>query len=90
MMTLMLNLKKIFFTLFVYSIFLLTISHAEIVKKVDVQGNERISKETILIYGDISIGKNYERSDINLIIKKLFDSKFFSNISVKFNSLLSF
>ena len=83
MMTLMLNFKKIFFTIFIYNIFLISASYAEVIKKVDVQGNERISKETILIYGDVSIGKNYETSDLNLIIKKLFESNFFSNISVK-------
>ena len=31
----------------------------EIVNKVEVKGNERISAETILIFGDIIIGKNY-------------------------------
>jgi len=83
MITLMFNFKKIFFTVFIYNIFLISTSYAEVINKVDVQGNERISKETILIYGDVSIGKNYEKSDLNSIIKKLFDSNFFSNISVK-------
>ena len=36
-----------------------------------------------MIFGDISIGKNYETSDVNLLIKKLYESNFFSNISVK-------
>jgi len=65
-------------------------SYAEIVEKVEVNGNERISLETIVIYGDISIGKNYERNDINLLIKKLYQTTFFSNISVELqNGLLS-
>ena len=36
-----------------------------------------------MVFGDVSIGKNYERSDVNLLIKKLYESNFFSNISVK-------
>ena len=58
-------------------------SYSEVVDKVDVQGNERISLETIIIFGDITIGKNYEKSDISQLIKKLYDTSFFSNISVE-------
>ena len=58
-------------------------SIAEVVVKVDVKGNDRISKETILIYGDIVIGNNYESQDVSLTIKKLYESNFFQNISIK-------
>ena len=36
-----------------------------------------------MIFGDIEIGKNYEASDVNLLIKKLYETTFFSNISVE-------
>ena len=49
-------------------------------------GNERITAETIVIFGDIIIGKNYESQDINTLIKKLYDTNFFSNISVELTS----
>ena len=58
-------------------------SYAEIVNKVEVKGNDRITLETIVIFGDIIIGKNYESSDISLLIKKLYETNFFSNISVE-------
>jgi len=57
-------------------------SNAEVVKEIEIQGNERISPETIIIYGDISKGKDYNSSDINDLIKKLYDTSFFLNISV--------
>ena len=53
------------------------------VKKVEITGNERISNETIMIFGDVILGKDYEKSDINLLIKKLHETTFFSNISVE-------
>ena len=49
----------------------------------EVRQNKRISPETIIIFGDIAIGKNYEESDISLLIKKLYDTSYFSNISVE-------
>ena len=76
----MLNLiKKFFITI---SIFLIseTISNAEIVNKLNIEGNERIANETMAVFGDIVLGKNYEPSDISLLIKKLYETNFFSNI----------
>ena len=58
------------------------------VKKVEVNGNERISLETILIFGDIKLGDNYESQDIKSVIKKLYETNFFSNISVELNNNL--
>jgi len=57
-------------------------SYSEVVNEVQVEGNSRITLETIKIFGDIVEGKDYDSAGINLIIKKLYDSTFFSNISV--------
>ena len=56
------------------------------INKVEIQGNERITKETIIIYGDIVIGSDYETSDLNLLIKKLYETTFFSNISAELDN----
>jgi outer membrane protein insertion porin family len=77
------NFKKIFFVIFLLTIFSSLKANSEVVNKIDVKGNERISLETIVIFGDIIIGKNYESADINSLIKKLYESNFFSNISVE-------
>ena len=58
---------------------------AEILKKLEITGNQRISLETIQVYGEIEKGKDYSQEEINQIIKKLYDTKFFSNISVNFS-----
>ena len=74
--------EKIFLVLVLFFLTFSVKSYSEIVNKIDVKGNERISLETIAIFGDITMGKNYEPSDINLLIKKLYETTFFSNISV--------
>tara|TARA_Y100000590_G_scaffold146164_1_gene168023 strand:+ start:3226 stop:5412 length:2187 start_codon:yes stop_codon:yes gene_type:complete len=58
-------------------------SFSEVVNKVEVKGNERIASETILVFGDIAIGKDYGSDDVSTLIKKLYDTNFFSNISVE-------
>ena len=89
---------KIYITIF-FLIFL-NLS-AEIIQKLNVSGNDRISDETIKVYGDISIGKNYSSSEVNKILKSLYNTDFFEdvkislennvlNISVKEYSVINF
>ena len=79
----MANLKKIFFVFTLIFLFFGLKANSEIVNKVDVKGSDRISLETIVVFGDIRIGENYEASDINLLIKKLYETTYFSDIEVE-------
>jgi len=76
------DFKKILSFVLLFFIILDTNSYSEMVKKIEIQGNERISKETIIVFGDIQPGKDYNTSDVNSLIKKLYNTSFFSNISV--------
>ncbi len=77
------NFKKILVVFILLFFVLSSKSFAEKVTKVTSEGNERVSLETIIIFGDIKIGENYESSDINLLIKKLYETNFFSDIIVE-------
>ena len=63
---------KFFCIYFVFFGLIISNAQSEIVNKVQIQGNERVTKETIVIFGDIKIGFDYNSSDINLLIKKLY------------------
>ena len=81
---------KIFtFVLFLFILFNGN-SYSDVVKKVEVKGNNRISIETIMVFGDISVGKDYNIADVNSLIKKLYSTLFFSDISASIkNNILS-
>ena len=59
---------------------------AEVVQKLNVKGNNRISEETIKVYGGISLGKDYSNSQINEILKNLYDTNFFEDIKISLTS----
>ena len=61
-------------------------ANAESLKKVEIIGNERISNETIIVYGEIKKGKDYSLEEIDNIIKNLYETKFFSKISTDFSN----
>ena len=59
--------------------------YAEIISNVVVDGNKRISKETIIVLGDIKIGKNFNPDDLNYSLKKLYETNFFNDVNISFN-----
>ena len=56
---------------------------AEILNDVKVENNKRVSKESIVVFGNIKIGKNYNESEINKILVDLYETNFFSNIKLR-------
>ena len=42
------------------------------VKKINVTGNERISKDTIIIFGEINLNEDFSEQKLNKILKNLF------------------
>ena len=62
-------------------IFLFTYkANSEVVNDIKVINNDRVSKETILIFSKIQTGKNYSLKDLNTIVEDLYKTDFFSNI----------
>ena len=73
---------KFFFHLIILSIFLSSSSYSKNYEKIIINGNERISNETILVFSEISEDKSLDENSINDILKKLYKSGFFKDVSV--------
>ena len=70
----------------IFLIFLTTFVFAEIINKVQISGNKRISNETIFVYGNIELNKNYTSIELNSILKNLYSTNFFKNIDMSIDS----
>ena len=71
-----------FLNIILFTIFLVSKSYAEIINKVEIINNERITKETIIVFSNIQIGKDYDANNLDQVIKDLYGTNFFSNISL--------
>ena len=80
------NVGKIIYLSFFVLVLYTNTLRAEILKEIIITGNERISDETLIVYGEIKKNKNYTQDEINVIIKNLYDTKFFSKISINFSN----
>ena len=75
-------IKKILIILLILSFSILK-SYSDIVKKITIEGNNRISKETITMFSSISTGDNLDQNSLNVILKDLYETNFFKDVSVK-------
>ena len=71
---------------FLITSFYFNILHAEIIKKIEVLGNKRVSPETIKLYGGIETNKNYEEQDLNKILTDLYSTNFFENVQINLSN----
>ena len=78
-------MKKIFI-IFLLIILNFSFLKAEVIKKTIIDGNKRIADETIILYGDIQLGKDYSEAELNEIIKNLYSTNFFEDVQVSLNN----
>ena len=81
-----LKFKKYLVTLITYFLLFSTVSNAENIKNIVITGNDRVSDETIKIFSSINIGDEINSDKLNKIIKNLYETNFFENISVNFEN----
>ncbi len=71
------------YSLFVLLIFFNLNLKAEIINKVEIKGNKRISDETVILYGKIKIKEDFDENKINEIINNLNSTNFFEDINIE-------
>mgnify|MGYP006137644943 CR=1 FL=1 len=79
-------MSKFFVYLILLNTFFLNFSFAQNVKDLKVNGNKRLSVETIKVIGNIDFNKNYDDNVLNELTKKFYSSGYFKDLSVYINN----
>ena len=70
----------------IFLLFFANLLFAEIVKEIVVEGNKRLSKESIIVFGNIVINNDYNQNELNLLLKDLYLTNFFKDIKLSVNN----
>ena len=82
--------KNSLLILLVINFTLINYSLADTVKKIQIDGNKRVSNETIKLFSDVKINDTLDDEKLNIILKKLYETNFFKNINLSFkNNILA-
>ncbi len=87
----MLNIMKnnIFFInkIIIFILISLTISlnaKSEIIKKIEIYGNERVSDQTIVIFSNLKVGDDIKTNDLNISLKEIYNTNYFEDVKMSF------
>ena len=72
----MFKLLVLFFLIFFKS----SLLFAEVISDIKVQGNNRVSSETIINFSGISIGQDISQKNLNDSLKELYQTNFFKDV----------
>ena len=77
------------FKFFIIKLFFLlhfSLTNAEVIKKIEIDGNNRIPDETIIMFSKVKVSDDINQSDINNILKDIYETNYFENVSINFNN----
>ena len=79
--------KLLNFTLIIFFllIFVNQSVKSEIINKIEIDGNDRISNETIIMFSSVKLNENVNQDKLNQILKSLYETNFFDNVEVSLN-----
>jgi outer membrane protein insertion porin family len=80
------NTFKIFSSIIFSYFLMINLTSAESVKDILIKGNDRVSNETIQMFSGVNLDDDLNPNDLNLILKKLYDSGFFDEISINLSN----
>ena len=76
---LILKICLIFFVI----IFKISNLYAETIKDIQVNGNQRITDESIILFSKAKINSSISEEKINFYLKNLYETNFFKDVSIK-------
>ena len=74
------NLSKFILNVIFFILAINFQASADIVKKFNIEGNQRISNDTIILFSGVNIGQEINDKDLNLILKDLYNTKYFDDV----------
>ena len=81
--------NKIFFINKIVILILISLTIAlnvksEIIKKIEIYGNERVSDQTIVIFSNLKVGDNIKTNDLNISLKEIYSTNYFEDVKMSF------
>ena len=82
--------NNLYYLIFFIYIFFSTIAYANTgqISKINISGNDRISEDTIKIFSEVAVGDSISNTKLNNILKNLYDTNFFIDVSVVFKDTI--
>ena len=83
-------IKKTIINLFLLIFLNLSNSYADKINDFKISGNDRISDKTVILFSGLKINDQIDKNDLNNSLKSLYETSFFSDVSIEFENNIVF
>ena len=84
------NLLKFFLNLVILILVFNAKASSDIIEKINIEGNQRISSNTIILFTEVNIGQEITDNDLNLILNNLYNTSYFNDVRISLkNNILN-
>ena len=84
------NFLKLFFNVIILVLAFNSQASSNIIEKFNIEGNQRISDNTIILFTEVNVGEKITNDDLNIILNNLYNTKYFNDISLSLeNNILN-
>jgi len=84
------SITAFFKIVLIISMFFTVNAFSKTLNKIEVSGNDRISDETIKLFMSVNINDDINEDKLNKILKDLYETNLFKNVSLKFDNQILF
>ena len=74
-------IKKIIFFLFIQLLYP-QLTFSENINKFNIQGNDRVSDETVIMFSSLKLGDKIDENQLNEALKKLYYTDYFKEVKL--------
>jgi len=79
-------LMNIFFRTFLIFLLVIFSAKSEIINEIKIDGNQRVSNETIKMFSEIKINNDLSQNELSNVLKKLYSTNYFKNVSLNLSN----
>ena len=75
--------KICIYILFQFLIF--NFSFSEVIEKIKINGNNRVSNETVIMFSNLKVGDDIDKDDLNDSLKEIYLTDYFKDVKISFS-----
>ena len=84
------NFLKFFLNVVILVLAFNSQASSNVIEKFKIEGNQRISDNTIILFAEVNVGQEITNNDLNIILKNLYKTQYFNDIRVSLkNNILN-
>ena len=84
------NFLKFFLNVVILVLAFNSQASSNVIEKFNIEGNQRISDNTIILFAEVNVGQEITNNDLNIILNNLYKTQYFNDIRVSLkNNILN-